>query len=216
MKIADLTIVAFGDSITNGVGHFGVTEGTCFRGRIERGLKEDLRQPVRVMNAGVNGDVTPVALERFDSDVAAASPQIVTILFGVNDAGFYRPQDGSFADTPRVGVEEFTSCLRRITERVLSLPARPVLVTPLPMNHHYWGADHPPYVEHGLNFLVERYAQRVREVAAGLAVPLVDLYHCFATDPETVDLIPDGIHPNPEGHRIIAELLMPVLRESAD
>lgn len=211
--MGELTIVAFGDSITNAVGHFGVTEETCFRGRIAVSLSEALASPVEVINAGVNGDITPLALERFDSDVSAHSPDVVTIFFGVNDAGFYRPVDDSFADTPRVSIEEFTHCLRRIVERVNALPASAILLTPLPMNHHYWGVNHPSYVERGLNYLVSQYAEGVRDVAAALSVSLVDTYDCFSSRPETADLIPDGIHPNPEGHQMIAELLMPVMLE---
>jgi acyl-CoA thioesterase-1 len=208
-----VTIVAFGDSITNAVGHFGVTERTCFRGRVQRTLQEEMRRPVRVVNAGVNGDITPLALERFDSDVASHSPDLVTVMFGVNDAGFYRPQTDSFANTPRVDIEEFTACMRRIVERIKALPASAALLTPLPMNHHYWGVDHPQYVVKGLNFLVEQYAQRVRDGAAEFSTLLVDTYGHFSSHPETVDLVPDGIHPNPEGHRVIAEMLMPMLKE---
>ncbi len=213
MEPEPLTIVAFGDSITNAVGHFGVTEETCFRGRIARSLNKELGGPVEIINAGVNGDITPLALDRFDADVSSHSPDVVTVFFGVNDAGFYRPQDDSFADTPRGGIEEFTNCLRRIVERVKALPASAILLTPLPMNHHYWGVNHPSYVERGLNFLVCQYAEGVRDVAKVLSVPLADTYDCFSSHPETADLIPDGIHPNPAGHLIIAELLMPVMLE---
>lgn len=211
MKPETVRIVAFGDSITNAVGHFDVTDETSFRGRLAEQLHQNLKKPVEIINAGVNGDITPWALKRFKRDVASHRPDLVTIFFGVNDAGFYRPQTDSFADTPRVDSDEFTSCLKQIVERVQALPASAILLTPLPMNHHYWGVHHPQYVENGLNFLVERYAQRVRDVAAEFSVPLVDMYAYFSSHPETKDLIPDGIHPNGEGHRMIAQLLLPVI-----
>lgn len=215
MSCEKLTIVAFGDSITNGVTAFEVTDATAYRGRVEQQLRAELAREVTIVNAGVNGDITPLALERIETDVLEHRPQIVTVMFGVNDAGFYRPATDSFADTPRVALPDFTQCLRTIVQRIGQSGARVILLTPLPMNRHYWGTELPAYVQNGLNYLVCQYAQACRDVAAGASAPLVDTYAYFDSHPETVDLVPDGIHPNPEGHRVIADLLYPILREVA-
>jgi len=210
-----LTVVAFGDSITNGAGMFGVTGSTAFRGLVRARLCEELGQDAVVLNAGVNGDITPLALERLDKEALKPKPQIVTVMFGVNDAGYYRPETDGFADTPRVEVSQFRECLTAIVSRIQGAGSKAILLTPLPMNRHYWGTDLKAYVENGLNFLVTQYAQACREVAAGREVPLVDTYAYFENHPETEDLVPDGIHPNPEGHQVIADLLFPTLLEAA-
>ena len=207
----DLVYVAFGDSITFAVNKFGVTNRTAFRGRVRRGLERELGHLIRAHNAGVGGDITPQALERLDHAVLDRSPTIVTVMFGVNDAGFYRPDTDSFADTPRVELPEFRRCLTRIVERIQDAGAAVVLLTPLPMNRHYWGTHLKPYVENGLNYLVALYAQTVREIAAERHAPLVDTYTYFDSHPETVNMVPDGIHPDPDGHRVIAEMLLPVM-----
>jgi len=62
-------IVAFGDSITNGVGLAGVTEADTFRDIMRRELSETLGATVEVVNAGVNGDIVTLALGRLQSDV---------------------------------------------------------------------------------------------------------------------------------------------------
>jgi lysophospholipase L1-like esterase len=64
--------------------------------------------------------------------------------------------------------------------------------------------------------VMERYADRVRRIAAELAVDLVDLADTFAAQRQL--LFNDVVHPNRRGHRLIAdELVQTVLsRESAD
>lgn len=210
MKQEPLVYVAFGDSITFAVGKFGVTNETSFRGIAARRIEEALARPVKAHNAGVGGDITTQAVARVDHAVLQRSPDLVTVMFGVNDAGFYRPDTDAFADTPRVPLPEFRRALSQIVGRIKDGGPAVVVLTPLPMNRHYWGVDYKPYVENGLNYLVEQYAQTARDVAQELGAPLADTYAHFAADPETVDMVPDGIHPNPDGHRVIADLLAPV------
>ena len=59
--------------------------------------------------------------------------------------------------------------------------------------------------------MLSRYNETVRRIAKELAVPLVDVHDAFvAKGPDK--LLLDGMHPNDEGHRLIAELLVPVIR----
>lgn len=201
--------VAFGDSITFAVNKFGVTEGTAFRSIVAKELERALGKPVRAHNAGVCGDITSQAVERIERDVVSRKPDLVTVMFGVNDAGFYRPDTDSFANTPRVTLSIFRRCMTDMVGRIQDAGAAVVLLTPLPMNEHYWGVRLEPYVRNGLNYLVTLYAQAVRDVAADTGVALVDTYGHFLSHPETADLVPDGIHPNPDGHKAIAALLWP-------
>jgi lysophospholipase L1-like esterase len=67
-----------------------------------------------------------------------------------------------------------------------------------------------------INYLLRDYAQVVREVAAATHVPLVDLFALFTERPDGLSLIPDGNHPWPPGHALIAEALRgPVSAELA-
>jgi acyl-CoA thioesterase-1 len=69
-------IVAFGDSLTAGV---GATEGEDYPSR----LSALIGQPV--VNAGRSGDTTESAMERLDADVIALNPRIVIVGLGGND-----------------------------------------------------------------------------------------------------------------------------------
>ena len=155
----------------------------------------------------MNGDITTQALRRLDRDVLRHRPDYVTIMFGVNDAGYFRP-NGPVGDTPRVSADDFERNLRTIVERVVSVESKPVLVTPVPMSKYYWLADLPPYKEHGLNYLVDAYADIVRRLAIELCIPLIDPHRLFTDDPSTQEFVPDGVHPDKRGQRLIADLFV--------
>lgn len=201
-------IVALGDSITNGVGLAGVGEAETFREIARRELTAKLGKPVEVVNAGVNGDIAPLAIKRLERDVLARKPDLVTIMFGGNEAGFYRPETNGFADTPRVEREQFQTALDTLVDRLQAARIAVVLMTCPPMTERYWGMHLEPYRKHGINFLVQDYAQAMRDVAADKRVALVDVYRAFDQNPERLQYFPDGLHPDARGHRVIADLLV--------
>ncbi|HEX41385.1 MAG TPA: SGNH/GDSL hydrolase family protein, partial [Phycisphaerales bacterium] len=120
----------------------------------------------------------------------------------------YRPQTGGFADTPRVSREEFAATLAEIVDRIRAQGIEVVLMTCPPMTERYWGMHLEAYQKHGINFLVETYAQAAREVAAEKKVELVDVYRAFHDKPARLDYFPDCLHPDARGHRVIADLLV--------
>lgn len=201
-------IVAFGDSITNGVGPAGMTEKDTFRDVVRRELTKKLGTKVEVVNAGVNGDIVTLAAERLKRDVLDRKPELVTIMFGGNEAGFYRPETNGFADTPRVTREEFKAALLKTVDRIQEAEITVVLMTCPPMTERYWGMKLEPYQKNGINFLVKDYAQAMRDVAAEKKVELIDVYRAFQQKPERLDYFPDGLHPDARGHRVIADLLV--------
>lgn len=203
-----LRIVALGDSITNGVGLAGVTEADTFRDIVRRQLTERLGSKVEVVNAGVNGDIVTAAIERLKMDVLDRKPDIVTVMFGGNEAGFYRPDTDGFADTPRVGRDEFKATLGKVVDRLRAEGIMVVLMTCPPMTERYRGMHLHTYQKHGVNFLVKDYAQTMRDVAAEKGVEVIDVYRAFQQDPSTRDYFPDGLHPDARGHRVIADLLV--------
>jgi acyl-CoA thioesterase-1 len=73
---SDLTVVAFGDSITAGVGTTGDND------YVER-LSD--RTGVSIINEGRSGDTTGSALGRLDGTVLSRDPDIVIVFLGGND-----------------------------------------------------------------------------------------------------------------------------------
>lgn len=70
------TIVAFGDSLTEG---YGATQGEDYPSRLTT------RIGTTVLNAGVSGDTTESALARVEADVLPNNPRIVIVGLGGND-----------------------------------------------------------------------------------------------------------------------------------
>jgi acyl-CoA thioesterase-1 len=70
------TIIAFGDSLTNG---YGVPQDRAFPS-----LLSD-RLDVPILNRGVNGDTTADGLNRLKTDVIAENPWLVMVGLGGND-----------------------------------------------------------------------------------------------------------------------------------
>ncbi len=201
-------IVMLGDSITNGT---GVKEPETFRDITQRELTKKLGTPVEVINAGINGDIVTQAVNRLEKDVLNRKPDLVTIMFGGNEAGFYRPETNRFAETPRVGLDEFKVALGTIVDRLRAARISVVLMTCPPMTERYAGAHLKPYREHGINFLVKDYARAMRDVATEKQVELIDVYDAFQQDSGSLDYFLDGLHPDTRGHRFIADSLIPRL-----
>jgi lysophospholipase L1-like esterase len=219
-------IVAFGDSTTATAADWtpAITEvyAQCLpRTLAAHGVRAE------VINAGIGDTTTRDGVLRFDRDVRSHAPQLVIIQFGINDSWI----DADLGRTePRLTREEFRNNLRYFIRTLREDGATTILMTPNPMR---WGE--PFYIElftrkpglldtaqeRGINALLDRYAQDVRDVAIEQDTPLVDVFTAFedyGSQPgKSLDdllLAGDGIHPNTAGQRLVCDLLTP--RVAAD
>lgn len=226
-----LTIVTLGDSITKGV-RSGVTAEQTFAALVEKSL---LQQGITasVVNVGVGGERTDQALKRLDqivkvpnvphqpnttqapatddsSAVPYIQPDIVTVMYGTNDS--YVDQGKT---TSRLTVEEYRSNLQTIVVELLRRGILPVLMT-----EPRWSEK---AATNGLgenpNVRLEPFVIACRETAAKWRVPLIDHFAAWTNAGKTgTDLhawTTDGCHPNPPGHQVMAELMLPVLQQAA-
>lgn len=77
----EITILAFGDSLTEG---FGVAEDENYPTKLENKLRED-GFDVQVINGGISGETTTSALSRVEW-MLGTNPDIVIVETGANDA----------------------------------------------------------------------------------------------------------------------------------
>lgn len=197
-----LTIVAFGDS-------------TTARHRLVKRVYSD-RLPhllgthgikAKVINAGVGSSHTGVirdhdrhrgihARDRLDRDVIRHQPEIVIVQFGWNDSWVHgEEQDGVSA----VPLDAYISNLKTIIRKVRASGSSVILLTPNPPRNQVvaWRKQR-----------TANYAQATRIVAEDLKTPLLDVWLLFEKQPGNVNrFLRDKIHPNDEGHELIAELL---------
>jgi acyl-CoA thioesterase-1 len=182
----DVTIVAFGDSITAG---YAVRRGFPSFWK-EMLVRKHPDAKVEMINSGVSGDTTMDGLARLDWSVLSYEPDLVTVNFGINDCVL------------RLDLAEFEMNLVEMIRRIRSGPgSEMLLLSSQPL-------ETPPY-----DRLVLDYYQAIERVAKEMDVGFVDVYGAWM---ERVrqgtplgSLILSGLdHPNEAGYRIIAEELM--------
>jgi lysophospholipase L1-like esterase len=205
-----VTLVALGDSTTAPRENLEV-----YAELLEKQLKA--RTPAaRVINAGVRGNNTEDAARRFQTDVLDHKPDLVVLQFGINDSAvdvWKQPP----ADKPRVDLKPFRGHLQFFIRTLKTRGVKVVLMTPNPLRwtprlRELYGK--PPYHledSEGMNRLLHTYMAAVRELALEESVTLVDVdaaFRNYAREHGSLDdLLLDGMHPNQQGQRIVAEML---------
>jgi acyl-CoA thioesterase I len=182
----NVTIVAFGDSIT---------AGYCVRRGFPSFWKEFLgiKYPdavVEMINSGNSGDTSMDGLARLDWSVLSYEPDLVTINFGINDCAL------------GLGLEEFEMNFVEMVRTIRSGPGSEILLlSSQPL-------ETPPY-----DRMVLDYYQAVHRVAKEMDVGFVNVYGAWmrAVNAGTPlgRLVLTGLdHPNEAGYKITAEELM--------
>lgn len=203
----EIRIFFLGDSISAGVGG-GIGKGASFTGLIP-GMLKDHYFNVETTNLGKPGETTEQALERLQRDVIGKQPSIVVVMYGTNDA---------FVDegtkTARVSLTDYKRNLANIVRQLQDNHITPIVMTP-PMLGNFSGHNLDLYAAKGRNFFIKPYISACREVAENHRVRLADHFlrweekQKLGAGPD--QLLADGIHPNAEGHRIMALELFPAL-----
>ena len=175
-------LVAFlGDSLTSG---WRLSESEAWPALLGRTLAERGR-PIRVLNAGVSGELAAQGHARL-GDVLAHEPDVLVVALGINDALRGR------------SLEEAETALHRILEEGRASGVRLLLVgTRIPEERH--GAEYARCFE-------EMYARLTAEHKVALVPDLLD---GVAGHEEL--LFPDRLHPNAAGHVRLAETVRPHL-----
>ena len=152
-----------------------------------------------VVNLGVAGDRLEHLQQRFDvTDVSAAS--VLTIYAGVNDTLV------AFFEGPPTPVDVFEERFADLLTRAAGIP-RVIVVEPFFLAVD--GAEAP--WRDGLAFArkdldAKRPIVRRLAVESGATfVPLQDRFDAAAVELGAVVLAPDGVHPSPLGHRLMAD-----------
>ncbi|EDL60882.1 esterase [Gimesia maris DSM 8797] len=210
------TIVTFGDSTTATRGPLVVYSMILEKELPAAGV------PVKVVNSGIGGHTTQNAIARFEKDVLQHDPDLVVIQYGINDSAVDVWRDPP-ATQSRVSVEQYAANLRKMIKQLKEKQISVILMTPnslrwIPRLKKLYGK--PPYDPEdvqGFNVLLKSYAAAVRKIAKEENVPLVDVYAAFENYDKQAnqaadDLLLDGMHPNTQGQKMVADLLLPQIK----
>jgi acyl-CoA thioesterase-1 len=183
------TLICLGDSLTAG---YGVDVDEAWPALLQQGLDEKLPGRWKVINAGVSGDTTAGGLARVPW-LLKAHPDVVLICLGGNDG--LRGLDPAASEAN----------LDAMITRFQAAHARVVLAgMQLPTNY---GADYRA-----------RFAGIYPRVAERHHVALMPFLLVGVGGDARLNQA-DGIHPNPQGHRLVAravqDFLAPLLASGA-
>ena len=195
VNVADAKLVAcVGDSITYGAGISNRTYNS-YPAQLGRMLQKfDIQWGTR--NFGVsgatllrNGDL-PYIRQSAYSQALAAEPDAVIIKLGTNDS---KPQNWALKD-------DFISDYLFLIDSFAELPSRPKIWICYPV---------PAFID---NFSIRESVIKneiiplIDQIAQLRDVAVIDLYTALS---DAAALFPDGIHPNAEGAKLMAEAIAP-------
>ena len=206
-KQKSITIVAFGDSITEAVRQ----ELKNRWPEIVRGTLQEQFPAIEInlINAGVGGNTSREGLARIQEDVLKHQPDIVIFEFG-NDLT---------SDSERhVPLAEF----KENTHRIITLVAQKnqgqsILMTFPPMIDSWHGNyEHPAFKDNGgQDACQEKYRQVTRQVAQACSLPLIELDLVMRAEIDAQGqascILPDGVHLTDHANQIAANTVLKVL-----
>jgi len=181
----DNTIVALGDSLTEG---FGVKKNEAYPARLEKKIQEAGYQ-WKVVNAGISGETSNETLKRLQQ-ILGLHPSIVILEIGVND-GFM----GVDPQIIRGNIEKIVHILKDHNITVVLAGMRMFDNIRMDYNNSFAGIYPEVAQKHGL-ILIPYFLEGV------------------AGNPTLNRL--DGIHPNPNGYRIVVDTIFPYVKKAIE
>lgn len=169
--------VIIGDSLTEG---YGVSQDAAFPALLEKKIKDELKKPYRIVNSGISGSTTASAPQRAKW-ILKQKPDLVMLILGAND-GLRGLKLEASEKNLSTAIEEFQKAKIKVILGGLYMPPN-------------YGAEY-----------TENFRKMYSRLAQKYKMPLVPfILDKVAGDPKYN--LPDGIHPNEEGHKVIAQTI---------
>lgn len=177
------SVLFLGDSLTEG---YGINPDFAFPALIEKKIKDEGNKNAVVINGGVSGSTTASGLKRLQW-YSKRKPTHMVLALGANDG------------LRGLKVEQSENNLKNIIEAAQKQGMKVILAgMQMPTNY---GADYRKKFE-------AIYPKLSKEYKIALIPFLLENVGGVSK----LNL-PDGIHPNPEGHKIVAETVWKVLKD---
>lgn len=216
MELKGKKIVFLGDSITEGVGVPSVDY--VYWNLVGQ------RSGAEVYGYGIGGTrIAPNHLPGYDDYIDSnwfgtrveqmiPDADVVVVFGGTNDFGHGDAPMGTMKDRTE---DTFCGACHVLMQKLINRypNARLVVMTPL----HRIGEEMMPFNEAGVRRagVLRDYVNVIRQVAEFYSAPVVDLFAQSGLQPRVQILkeryMPDGLHPNQDGHIRIADCLLSVL-----
>lgn len=203
-----MRVLVFGDSITQG--YWAVEHGwvDLLRMLFDKKQLKDLvnNDEPTVFNLGISADTSVDVLARIKAEVLARTrkhhsfkPAII-IQIGTNDSSVDHGKK-------KVGLDDYRNNLQEIIDVVRPLSSRIIFVGLFACNDDqtnpvFWG----DYLYQ--NSEIKKYEEVMAELAKENGLNFIPVFQRFKIASEkNPSILPDGLHPNDEGHKIMFETI---------
>lgn len=186
-KNRTINIVCHGHSVP--AGYFKTPDVNTFGAYphfLHRGIKN--RFPYAVVNVivtAIGGENSEAGEKRFEKDVLAYRPDVITIDYGLNDRG--------------IGLEKAREAWCSMIKKAKARNIKVILLTPTPDIKHVPDDSNEPLNQH---------AEQIRKLAAVYNVGLADSLAAFDKEQKSGvkldELLSQSNHPNEKGHELAA------------
>jgi lysophospholipase L1-like esterase len=204
------TVVAYGDSITDGYGSTNDANSRWPDLLAERVV--DAGKPLSVVNSGIGGNMLrsdsqwygDSAVSRFERDVLdRRGVSSVIILCGLNDIGFSEVEIPTYEPNPETSVEQMIESHTQLIEQAHKAGIKVIGATLLPMK--------------GAEYYTKTSAAKIRElndwIRSEADYDAVVDFNAELADPADAEALNpaydsgDNKHPNDKGYAVMAELI---------
>ena len=200
-------LLMIGDSVTDCERVYDVTPagwGSFGNGYVNlvnaclTGLAPEYR--IAVYNKGINGNTVLDLKERWQRDVLDLKPDYVSVMIGINDV--WRHFDAIMQRIEQVDEETFRVTYEELIQKTKPVVRQMYLMGPFMMIET---KDYP------MRKMVERYAAITKELAQKYDIPYIDMQERMDQFMEHLPaymISSDHIHPNTQGHMILAKAFL--------
>jgi len=200
-----MRIIVFGDSITQGMwdrngGWVALLQQYYIAKEISNGFADS--QPI-IFNLGISGETAAGVVKRLNLETEARrwldDPLVLVIAVGQNDSAVSRGEEASTPELFKGELEQIISAALPFTQHVIFVGLTPVDETRTdPVD---WGQ---------YSYLNERIAlfdSQIHDLASEKELVSIKLFDALAHRQAEGNILADGLHPDSDGHRIIADLV---------
>lgn len=186
-----MKICIWGDSITWGKNDY--EKG----GWVERLKLHYMKTSIKVYNLGISGNNTDDLLRRFETEAKEQKPEIIIFAIGINDSSYFKVKNIN-----RVSIEKFENNLEELLNIAQKIADKIVFVgltkvdeiktMPIPWNTEV-------YYD---NKNVSKYDEIIKSFCEKNKIKYINMKEVL-----TKDDLQDGLHPNPQGHKKMFQVI---------
>ncbi len=207
-----MRVLIFGDSITQG---YWDSEGG-WAARLRKYYDKNTLKAANnstdypeIFNLGISGDTATTLLSRIDFESRVrqwpGEEACFIISIGVNDSVFRGDEFESTPDKYREELTQIYKIVKKYADRVIFLGLTPCVDERVqPMT---WSSTGKCYS----NERIRLFDKTLREFCNQNSIIYIALFDAMTNAQVNKELMPDGIHPNSEGHELIFKLVQPEL-----